>query len=275
MTLAGAVWATSQTPATSSTEPSLFDLSLEELMAVDITATSGLQDRKCLAIVHRALCTLSRPTGFGPKGVRTLEDLLRRIPGVQLSPNRQGHTSVWVRGVQDRYNSKILLLVDSVPMQDIYYSNFLIDDMYPIELIDTIEVLAGPSSVLYGANAFAGIIDIKTKKKANEATFSVTSDHAYSGAAHVSSDALSVFAKYLGADDGFVPEFGRDGELRRQDQDPDRRLVMVDVKYDLTEELTLHLGKTHYKYPWTYSKYFKTRTVTRSPTTASNELHAW
>ncbi len=254
------------------TDPAaLFDLSLEELMAMEIASTSA---SKTPVTTRRAPGTVYAFSGdqLRSEGVRTLEDLLERIPGVQLSPNRQGHTSAWFRGVGDRYNSKILLLIDSVPIRDMYYSNFLIDEMHPIELIQTVEVLLGPSSVLYGADAFAGIISITTKKQTDEVTLSAMSHETYSGAAHVSHEKLSIFAKYLSADDGFTPEFGRDGETRRTDQDPDRDLAVVDIKYDLTDNITLGLSKTDYEYPFLYSRYDRTTSVNRSPLVAHMNL---
>ncbi|MCD6175676.1 MAG: Plug domain-containing protein, partial [Planctomycetes bacterium] len=170
----------SQDPSSDTTED-LFDLSLEELMEIEVASTS-----KTPVSIERAPGTVYLFSGdaLWDKGITTLEDLLRQIPGVQLVPSRLGHTSVWIRGVQGRYNSKLLLLVDGVPMRDFFYGNFTVDEMYPMENIEKIEVLLGPGSTLYGSNAFAGVISITTKKKKNEIFGSIGSYDTYSGSAH-------------------------------------------------------------------------------------------
>ncbi len=244
----------------------LADMSLEELMEIEVTSTS-----KTPTHLNRAPGTVYSFTGdqLLDEGILTLEDLLRRIPGTQLVPNRSGHTNIWFRGVQNRYNNNILLIVDSVPVRDFVYGNFLIDEMYPIEQIDRIEILLGPGSVLYGANAQAGIITITTKRHANEILGMATTFDSYSGSMHVGHKKLSAFVKYLETHSGFDPELGRDGRERRWPQDQDRRLSVFDVQYDVWEDLTLKLSKTRHAYPYPYSKYNRSQVQFREPLTLS------
>ena len=88
-------------------------------------------------------------------GFTTLADVLRQVPGIQVIEYRTGHETIWVRGVQSRYNNKVLLLVDGVPMRDSFYGHFDIDDSLPLDDAERIEIISGPGSVLYGTNAFA------------------------------------------------------------------------------------------------------------------------
>ncbi|MEN6387198.1 MAG: TonB-dependent receptor plug domain-containing protein, partial [Phycisphaerales bacterium] len=247
-------------------EKGVMDMSLEELMNVQVYTASKVATK-----IEKAPGTVYSFSGeqLLNEGVLTIQDLLLRIPGTQLVPNRSGHTNIWFRGVQNRYNNNILLIIDGVPIRDFVYGNFLIDDMVPIEQMEKIEVMIGPGSVLYGANAQAGIINITTKKHAKEIMGTASTFDTYSGSTHYSIDKLSVFFKYLETHNGFDPDKGRDGRAHIYPQDQDRQLAIFDVKYDLTDDLMLHTSRTHYEYPYTYSQYNRSQVQTRDPMTFS------
>jgi outer membrane receptor for ferrienterochelin and colicins len=250
-------------------EKPVMDMSLEELMNVEVFTTSKVATK-----IEKAPGTVYSFSGqqLLNEGVLTIQDLLMRIPGVQLVPNRSGHTNIWFRGVQNRYNNNILLIVDGVPIRDFVYGNFLIDEMYPVEQMERIEIMLGPGSVLYGANAQAGIISITTKKHAKQIMGTASTFGTYSGSTHYYVKDLSVFFKYLETTGGFSPDKGRDGRSRIYPQDQNRELAIFDVKYDLTDDLMLHASKTHYEYPYTYSKYDRSQVQTRDPMTFSMNL---
>lgn len=240
----------------------LLDLPLEDLLNVDIITTS-----KTSVAIERAPGTVYSFTGeeLWANGILTLEDLLRRVPGVQLNPNRQGHTSVWFRGVQGRYNSKLLLLIDGVPSRDFFYGNFTIDEMHPIEHIDKIEVLLGPGSSLHGTNAFAGVISITTKKRRNDVVIGAGTSKTFTGSTHLNYGNASVFLKYLNSENVFTGELSRDGKTRIWEQDSSRDFYTIDFKYELLENLTLCFKKSHYEHPCTYSKYDRTQSLIHDP----------
>lgn len=101
-------------------------------------------------------------------GVETLRDLLELLPSAVLTPQTNSRTSLWFRGIRNRYNDKILILFDSIPISDPIYSHSPVDEYLPIENIERIEVILGPSSAIYGSNAFSGVINIITKRFNNE-----------------------------------------------------------------------------------------------------------
>lgn len=94
------------------------------------------------------------------RGITTLQDALRDVPGIQAPRTGSfgGQTSLYVRGGQSDYAQ---VLVDGVPVNDpggfIDLANLTTDD------VDRIEVVRGPASVLYGANAVTGVIQIFTR----------------------------------------------------------------------------------------------------------------
>ncbi len=96
---------------------------------------------------------------------KTLGDLLNEVPGVQVDGNfgtpgtNQGY---YVRGGR---NKNTLILIDGVPFNDPSAINAEYDLRFiPLSQIDSIEVLKGGLSTLYGTGAAAGVISIKLKE---------------------------------------------------------------------------------------------------------------
>jgi len=145
-------------------EDSLFKLSFEELMDVEVITPS----RKPQSIDKApANITVITEREIRDSGAQTLSDLLERLPGVYIPTQGHGEDSIYIRGVGERYNHKTLLLFDGYPFRDLYYFTFPLNETIPLANIDHIEVIRGPGSSLYGTNAFAGVVNIITKKPAD------------------------------------------------------------------------------------------------------------
>lgn len=101
-----------------------------------------------------------------------LLDMLKYQEGVDIGTSRDktGQGSVSMRGLTGEYT---LYLIDGKRQNnhgDIYPNNFggnAFGHMPPAESIERIEVIRGPASTLYGADALGGVINIITKKVAD------------------------------------------------------------------------------------------------------------
>ena len=95
---------------------------------------------------------------------RTVADLINDIPAIQTDGNFSNpgtNLEYYVRGARSRYT---LVLIDGIPMNDPTGISLFYDLRYlPINQIETIEVVKGGLSALYGSNAAAGVISIKLK----------------------------------------------------------------------------------------------------------------
>ena len=95
------------------------------------------------------------------RGVTRVSDALREVPGAALvqSGSYGALTSLFLRGGESRY-TKVLIDGVSVNAPGGYFdfSHLTTDN------IDRIEIVRGPASVLYGADAVSGIVQIFTKK---------------------------------------------------------------------------------------------------------------
>jgi outer membrane receptor for ferrienterochelin and colicins len=181
------------------------DMSLDELMSLEVfSAASRLPTKRSKA--PGTVYSFERGD-FARMGVRRLDDLLQFVPGMQLNQYRKRHRSIWSRGLLDRYNDKLILLVDGIQQRHLYYGHFSLGENFPLEKIEKVEIIQGPASSLYGANAFGGIISITTRmfsdKPGTELTLEAGNHSRGKGTALVNGPNMQAFASYLNQDAPF------------------------------------------------------------------------
>ena len=146
----------------------LFELSLEELMNVEVTvaARHGEPLREVPAAVYVLTGEEIRRAGH-----TTIQEALRMVPGFHVA---QWETSGWdvtARGftgslssIHESFANQMLLVVDGITlnspvMAGIWWPLYNI----PIDDIDRIEIIRGPAGTLWGANAMNGVVHVITK----------------------------------------------------------------------------------------------------------------
>jgi iron complex outermembrane receptor protein len=100
-------------------------------------------------------------------GYRTLGDILKSLRGFYVTDDHN-YTYIGVRGFSrpGDYNTRLLLLIDGHRENDTIFSSAYSDrtSTIDVDLIDRVEVIRGPSSSIYGSNAFFGVINVITKR---------------------------------------------------------------------------------------------------------------
>ncbi len=195
--------------ATESMPTDYTQMNLKELMSLEIfTAASMLPTE--LKKAPGSVYSFDR-RDFQRLGVRRLDELLEYVPGFQLNQYRKRHQSIWARGMIDRYNDKMKLLIDGVPIHNVYYGHFSLGENLPLEKIGKVEVILGPASSLYGANAFAGVISVSTRQFSNKGTparvdtgFELGNHQRAKATAFYNSEKLQAFVSYLDQDAPFA-----------------------------------------------------------------------
>ena len=152
-------------------------MSLQQLMSLEIFTAASLLPTE-LKKAPGTVYSFNR-NDFERLGVRRLDELLGYVPGFQLNQYRKRHNSIWSRGMIDRYNNKMKLIIDGVPIQHVYYGHFSAGENLALEKIGKVEVIIGPASSLYGANAFAGVISVTTREFVGQETSEEKADKAY------------------------------------------------------------------------------------------------
>lgn len=102
------------------------------------------------------------------RGYQSLEELLHDLPGFDISTGRgAAYANIYQRGFRSNQTDHTLLLIDGVEMNDLSSHNAFISRQYAMTNIKQVEVVYGPISNIYGANAFSGVINVITKDAAD------------------------------------------------------------------------------------------------------------
>jgi outer membrane receptor for ferrienterochelin and colicins len=147
-------------------KPVLTNLSIEELMEIEVATVYGASKYEQKVTEAPSSVTIITSDDIKKYGYRTLADILRSVRGFYTTYDRNYHY-IGVRGFSrpGDYNTRVLLLVNGVRINDNIYDQASIGTDFPldVDLIDHVEIIRGSGSSLYGSNAFFGVINVITK----------------------------------------------------------------------------------------------------------------
>lgn len=137
------------------------ELSLEDLMQVNVTTASKMSQNANKVPATMIVVTEEQIT---TRGYQTLLDVLRDLPDFKVDENSSEVTSntITIRGIIGQ--DKFIIMLDGVRISSPTNEALPVYANYPVNLAEQIEVVYGPASALYGADAVSGIINIITKK---------------------------------------------------------------------------------------------------------------
>ncbi len=146
----------------------LENLSLKELLSIKVTTVSKASEELEMAAATVALVTKAQ---IRIRGYQSLLDVLYDLPDIKIDDKVYSgiRNSFTVRGVQGQ--DKFIILLDGVRISSPIDEALPIMENYPVNLVEQIEIVYGPASALYGANAVSGVINIITQKNANDEIF--------------------------------------------------------------------------------------------------------
>ena len=145
-------------------QPVLLDLRLAVLQFEESVVVTATQTERAVTEVAASVTILDAET-IEASSARNLQDLLRRTPGFDLAETSgmaaRANSSLVMRGVPG--TKRALLLVDGLPANDLGHGSLAGLSLVPLESLERAEVVRGPFSSLYGANAFSGAINAITR----------------------------------------------------------------------------------------------------------------
>jgi iron complex outermembrane receptor protein len=137
-------------------------LSPAELADIPVSIASGSAKS-----VYRsaAVTTVITAEQIAAMGATELHEVLETVPGMHVSIQAVTNDYIYtMRGIRNDTNAEVLLMMNgtrfSLPRRGTHMTGMIV----PVEAIQRIEVIRGPGSALYGADAFSGVINIVTKK---------------------------------------------------------------------------------------------------------------
>jgi iron complex outermembrane receptor protein len=136
-------------------------LPIEDLMDLKVTSVSKHEER-----LQDAPAAVSVLTGdeIRRAGALTLQDALRLVPGLSVAQSDDITWGISARGFNDQFANKLLVLIDGRSVYNQLFSGVFweLQDVF-LDDLDRIEVVRGPGSTLWGANAVNGVINVTSK----------------------------------------------------------------------------------------------------------------
>ncbi len=142
----------------------LWGMSPEELGKIRLTSiASGTQTPIDKAA---AVATVITKEDIQAMGATDLDQVLETVPGLHVTRGEAGVFPKYIiRGITSTSNPQALVLINGVPITSLVYGNR--GNAWggmPVKSIERIDVIRGPGSAMYGADAFSGVINITTKR---------------------------------------------------------------------------------------------------------------
>lgn len=146
--------------------PDLGALDLEQLTNLKVEKVYGVSKFEQVVTEAPASVTVVTSDEIRHYGWRTLADVLKATRGFFATYDRN-YSYIGTRGFNrpGDYNTRVLLLLDGHQVNDAIYESAAIGTEFILDLalVDRIEIIRGPSSSLYGAGAFFGVINVISK----------------------------------------------------------------------------------------------------------------
>lgn len=136
----------------------LLSLSLAELMAQEVTISTNTRQPLVKA---PAVVTVISAEDIQATGASNLAEVLEGVPGIHVRANQFGNRPlVHFRGANA---TQTLLMINGAPVKDLMWGFGIFWKGLPASMIDRVEIIRGPGSALYGADATAGVINVITR----------------------------------------------------------------------------------------------------------------
>lgn len=136
-------------------------LSMEEMLELTISSSTGTDKPLSLA---PSIATIITDKQIAQSSARTLDEILEKVPGLNVYPAIGSLSGNYdIRGIRSKYNSQIMILMNGTTIQGLKFNSPATGINIPLSTVKRIEIIRGPGSVIYGANAFSGVINIITK----------------------------------------------------------------------------------------------------------------
>lgn len=201
------IWGQQAPPPTPAPAPSIDELELFELLNTPVSGASKREQR--LMDSPQAIEVLTGEE-IRQMGIYRIQDALKLMTSIDILEADNGYSAIGMRGVmQEGQPRTVQVLIDGVPLYTSLGGPLDLNNLpLPVDLIERIEVVRGPSSTLYGANAVVGVIAITTKKIENGAHGDLRASQAdkatFRSAANLrwGSSGFGILAGYSGASFG-------------------------------------------------------------------------
>lgn len=150
----------------------LLQMNMRQLANVEVTTVSKKEESAAQAA---AAIYVINSEDIRRSTATNVPELLRVVPGVQVSRTDSNRWRVSIRGFNDGFSNKLLVLIDGRSVYTPLFSGVYWDTQIPpLEDISQVEVIRGSAGSTWGANAVNGIINIITKSSSQTQGFKIS-----------------------------------------------------------------------------------------------------
>jgi iron complex outermembrane receptor protein len=150
------------TPCAAHADDDLSNLSIEDLMEIEVTSVSKRSQKLSQAA---AAVTVLSGEEIRRSGMTSIPEALRMVPGLHVASIDASKWAITSRGFNGEFANKLLVLIDGRSVYNPLFSGvYWFEQDLMLEDVDRIEVIRGPGGTLWGANAVNGVINVITKR---------------------------------------------------------------------------------------------------------------
>ncbi len=188
------------------------DMSLEELMNIEVTSVSKKSER--LQDVPSSIYVITTEDIQRSSAPNLMQLLRDNVPGYWAVENEYKTVDAFIRNTNE---GSVLILLDGTPMQDLLFSSFDYNNFdIPLDQIDRIEVIKGSGGTIYGANSATGVISIYTKNAKENKKLLASAEYAMPGRTEV-----NVLGTPVNSDKFSATLYGKYSNFKGFDQMPE------------------------------------------------------
>ena len=135
---------------------------LEEMMDLSISSSTGTYKPISMA---PSIATIITDKDIARSNARTLGEILEKVPGVHVYLSNVSNQAplIDIRGIRTNTNPQVMILINGTSVQALKKGSPNPHFDIPLSAVKRVEVVRGPGSVVYGANALSGVINVITK----------------------------------------------------------------------------------------------------------------
>lgn len=144
-------------------EVDLLSLSLKEILNIQIVnSVSGYEQKTTEA--PASVVTISRKQ-WQARGAKNLLEAIQPVVGVHTQAETSGinRDLIYLRGLSGPRNSQVKYLINGMPFYEMHSGGIMASSWHGLTGVKRIEIVKGPGSVIYGSDAFAGVINLITE----------------------------------------------------------------------------------------------------------------
>jgi outer membrane cobalamin receptor len=150
----------SSSAAAQTTPPDLSQISLKDLMNITVTTASRAPESLTDAPARMQVVTAAE---IQRRGYRSLTDVLKDLPDFKVDTGGEQASSIELTVQGIRGATRVIVMLDGIRISSPTNDPLPILANYPVHTAQQIEILYGPASALYGADAFSATINIISK----------------------------------------------------------------------------------------------------------------